>query len=333
MPKKHTLSFGCMFSLYQNTKVEHMKEKTFKNFNQLIDLLASRGMDVSGKSKRNYALKVLEKHGYYNIINGYNKLFLLDEGKSEQFKKGTTIAEINALYQFDRVLRNIFFRYILEVEANVKNLVAHYFSEAHGYKNYLIYTNFNTELRDAESKITNVIAEIQYQTSNRSGDPSIGHYLKNHGYVPLWVLNNILTLGTIAKFYSVMMPAERQKISKHFALLEDELENSLFYISAVRNYCAHSNRVYCFQTRSYLMNTSFHESLQIPKGDDGEYLYGKRDLFACLIALKKLLSKNDFRRMKRELATGIQTLNRKLQILTEAEIRHEMGFPANWKDL
>ncbi|MCL2865431.1 MAG: Abi family protein [Lachnospiraceae bacterium] len=310
-----------------------MTEKEFKTFEELINLLAERGMDLNGKAKRNYALKVLEKHGYYNIINGYNKLFLLDEKNSERYKKGTTIAEINALYQFDRVLRNIFFRYILEVEANVKNLVAHYFSEVHGYKNYLVYTNFNTELRDAESKITNVIAEIHYQTANRSGDPSIAHYLKNYGYIPLWVLNNILTMGTISKFYSVMMPTERQRVSESFAMTDDELENALFYISAVRNYCAHSNRIYCFSTRNTLLDTDYHVSLRIPTDKDGEYLYGKRDLFACLLALKQFLSKNDFRRMKRELFAAIKTLNKKLIILTEAEIRNEMGFPANWVDL
>ena len=37
-----------------------------------------------------------------------------------------------------------------------------------------------------------------------------------YGYLPLWVLNNILTLGTISKFYSLMKQNERQTISKIF---------------------------------------------------------------------------------------------------------------------
>ena len=307
-------------------------EKVFKTFDELIDLLAERGVDLDGKAKRNYALKVLEKHGYYNIINGYNKLFLVDDG-SEMFKEGTTIDEINALFQFDRVLRNIFFRYIVEVETSIKSLVAHYFSEIHGYKNYLVYTNFNTSLRDSESKIMSLIADIHHQTAHRSTDPSIAHYLKNHGYIPLWVLNNILTLGTISKFYSLMLPAERQKVSKHFEMLDVDLENALLYISQVRNFCAHGNRIYCFRTKATLVNTDFHEELGIQKNDENEYIYGKRDLFACLIALKKILSKNDFRRMKKELSMSIKTLSKKLQILTENEILGEMGFPPNWTDL
>lgn len=130
----------------------------------------------------------------------------------------------------------IFFRYILEAETHVKSLISYYFSEAHGHKNYLVYTNFNTALRDSESKITSLIAEIQRQTATHSNDPSISHYLKTHGYIPLWVLNNILTLGTISKFYSLMLPQERQNISRCFNIMDKELESALTYISTVRNF-------------------------------------------------------------------------------------------------
>lgn len=124
--------------------------------------------------------------------------------------------KLHALYQFDRVLRNIFFRYILEVETNIKSLISYYFSEAHGHKNFLVYSNFNTSLRDSNTKITALIAEIQRQLASRSTDPSIAHYLNRHGYIPLWVLNNILTLGTISKFFSLMLPGRAPKCFQTF---------------------------------------------------------------------------------------------------------------------
>jgi hypothetical protein len=40
-----------------------------------------------------------------------------------------------------------------------------------------------------------------------------------------------------------------------------------------------------------------HNALGIPLLPNGEYSYGKRDLFALLIALKATLSKTEFRRM------------------------------------
>ena len=310
-----------------------MEEKVFKTLDDLVILLQERGVDIQDASARDYAKSVLEKHGYYNLINGYNKLFLDTESGTVKYRPGTTMNEINALYQFDRVLRDIFFRYILEAETHIKSLISYYFSAAHGHKNYLVYTNFNTSLRDSESKITNLIAEIQRQTANHSNDPSISHYLKTHGYIPLWVLNNILTLGTISKFYSLMLPRERQSVSRCFNIMDNELENALAYISTVRNFCAHGNRLYCFRTKKPLSTTMYHQQLGIPQNEHGEYLKGKRDLFACLIALKSLLSNNDYKRMSKEIYPAIGTLDKKLQLLTRNEILDEMGFPQNWRIL
>lgn len=310
-----------------------MEEKIFKTSDELVDLLILRGINIPDDSSRAYAKRVLEKNGYYNLINGYNKLFLDSTSETVRYLPGTTMKEINDLYQFDRVLRHIFFRYILEAETHVKSLIAYYFSEAHGHKNYLVYTNFNASLRDSETKITSLIAEIQKQIASRCSDPSISHYLNVHGYVPLWVLNNILTLGTISKFYSLMLPRERQGVSRNFGIMDNELENVLSYISAVRNFCAHGNRLYCFRTKKPLSTTDYHTQLNIPQNSDGEYLKGKRDLFACLIALKILLSNNDFKRMSKELYRAIGTLDKKLCLLSREQILNEMGFPDNWRDL
>lgn len=177
-----------------------MSDKVFTTIEDQIKILQGRGIDISDSSKIDYARRVLNECGYYNLINGYNTLFLTPTGT---YKPGTTLNEIHALYQFDRVLREIYFRYILKAETHIKSLISYYFSEAHGHKNYLIYTNFNTSVKDAPDKIMSLISEIQKQIAGRTSDPSIGHYIKNYGYIPLWVLSNILTLGSISKFYSL----------------------------------------------------------------------------------------------------------------------------------
>lgn len=312
-----------------------MEEKSFKTLDELVDILIDRGIEINNDSDRAYAKRVLERNGYYNLINGYSKLFLdtPDESRQPKYRPGTTMNEIHALYQFDRVLRNIFFRYILEVETNIKSLISYYFSEAHGHKNFLIYSNFNTSLKDSNTKITSLISEIQRQIASRSTDPSISHYLNRHGYIPLWVLNNILTLGTISKFYSLMIPTERQSVSRHFGIMDNELENCLLYISSIRNFCAHGNRLYCFRTKHPLSNTNYHKSLGIQTNSSGEFTSGKRDLFACVIALKRLLSHNDYKRMSKEIFRAIGTLDKKLCVLTREDVLNEMGFPTNWRVL
>lgn len=310
-----------------------MADKMFQDYNELIQILQNRGVTISTKEELNFAKTVLAKEGYYNLINGYSKLFLNPDSSENKYKDGTTLYEINALYQFDRILRDIFFRYILRVETHVKNLIAHCFSMKYGHSNYLLYVNFNTTGKDAQSKIMALIAEIQRQLAGHTADPSISHYLKEYGYVPLWVLNNILTMGTMSKFYSLMKTPERQCVSKTFKIMDNELENELMYLSSVRNFCAHGNRLYCYRTKNPLTNTPFHTALMIAQNDKGEFVQGKRDLFAAIIALKRLLSKNDYKRMNADLDVALKNLRKKLVILKPEDILNEMGFPNNWKNV
>lgn len=294
--------------------------------------MRERGIVLDTPNDKDYARRLLEREGYYNLINGYSKLFLVSNN-TNQYVSGTTLYEIHALYQFDRSLRNIFFRYILNIETHVKNLIAHTFSQKYGHSNYLLYNNFNTSGKNAQANITALIAEIQRQISSRTSDPSIAHYLREYGYIPLWVLNNILTLGTISKFYSLMKVEERQSVSRVFKIMDNELENELLYLSSIRNFCAHGNRLYCYRTKKPLLDTPLHKALAIPQNDTGEYIQGKRDLFAALIALKRLLSNNDYNRLCKEISCSLTTLEKKLNLLSCKDILNIMGFPENWINL
>lgn len=306
-------------------------EKIFTNLDKQIAILKSRGMKFDTDEDYNYAKTVLMQTRYYTIVNGYNKLFMLNK-ETNSFKPGTMLRELHGLYQFDSKLRQILFRYILKVEANIKNLISYYFSEKYGHKNYLIYTNFNSKIKNAGNKISTLLADIQKQIAQRCTDPCISHYLEIHGYVPFWVLSNILTLGTISKFYSLMRQEERQKVSKHFNIMDNELENIILYLTPIRNFSAHGNRLYCYRSNRPLMDTQYHDKLNIQKLKT-EYLQGKRDLFASYIALKSVLSKNDFKRMSKEISKAIKKLSDKLIVVETKDVLSEMEFPTNWGNL
>ena len=313
-----------------------MGEKKFLSIDEQIDLLIKRGFSITTPTERDYAKRVLKRNGYYNIINGYNDLFIdssLSSGSEIHYKPGTTIKEINALYEFDRVLREIFLKYILKIEVHLKSLISYYFPEKHGHRDYLIYKNFDSSVRDASELIPKLISDIHKSVSNNSKDPSIAHYMNNHGYIPLWVINNILTLGTVSKFYSLMLQPERQAIAKEFHISENELKAAIYYVSIIRNFCAHDNRLYCFRSRRSIMDSTFHDKLCIPRDEHGKYTRGKNDLFACVIVLKLLLSNNDYKRFEKHLYREIGYLNKNLTVLSIKEVLDLMGFPENWRSL
>lgn len=314
---------------------EIMSEKVFTSIDDQIHLLESRGFLFDKESSYAYAKNILLRIGYYNLVNGYGRLFIekMQEDGSPLYKQGATIQELNALYEFDRKLRDIFLRHILSFETHIKSLVSYHFSEVHGHKNYLVYTNFDTHVKDSKRKITALLSSIQRLISDRWNDPSISHYLNEHGYIPLWVVNNILTFGVVSKFYSLMLQPERQAVAKHFGISDNNLQIIVQYISTVRNFCAHGDRIYCYRTKNPMFDTSFHEDLSIKKNDANEYLCGKRDLFAAVIALKMVLSKNDFKRLCKDIYRAIGYLKDRLSVLSLDEILAEMGFPKNWKNL
>ena len=77
---------------------------------------------------------------------------------------------------FDRELRNIFIRYILEIENNVKSVLAHDFSGKYGHDNYLKVSNFDTSVKRWERKtsaqkigdVSDLISKLQHEAQQHS---------------------------------------------------------------------------------------------------------------------------------------------------------------------
>jgi len=155
--------------------------------------------------------------------------------------------------------------------------------------------------------------------------------LKNYGYIPLWVLNNILTFGQISKFYSILKQKDRQQVSRTFKIQDNQLESILYYLSSIRNFCAHGNRLYCYRTKRPFVDFDAHKLLKIPLTDGKEFDYGKRDFFGCMIALKYVLPKTEYMRLIKEIYRLFSTTRTKLSIITEEDILKEMGFPIDWR--
>ena len=129
-----------------------------------------------------------------------------------------------------------------------------------------------------------------------------------------------------------MQQKERQEISKTFRLSDNELESILTYISSIRNFCAHGNRLYCFRNKRPLCDTQLHALMGLDRTSKGEYVYGKRDLFAAMIAFKLTLSKNDFRRLVKEVDIAYKNFFSRAKIITEEMLFLSTGFPSDWKE-
>ena len=104
---------------------------------------------------------MLKQIGYFPLIGGYKHLFRVPFTKT--YKIGTTFEEIVALYEFDSDLRDLFFKYLLQIERNLRSLMSYYFTEKYGESQdaYLDSSNYNTNRRN-QKVVARLISTLKY---------------------------------------------------------------------------------------------------------------------------------------------------------------------------
>lgn len=304
-------------------------QKAFSTFSEQIDLLTNEKHLVI--SDRQSAEEVLKRIGYFPLFGGYKHLFRVPLTK--KYKDGTTFDEIVALYDFDSELRELFFKYLLQIERHLRSLMSYYFSEKYGEAQtaYLDQHNYNNS-RQNQKIIVRLLATLQRAVTT-TDYIYINYYRTTYGNIPLWVLINVLTFGNLSKMYKVFPQSLRSKICKDFGIINQrQLEQFLSVLTKFRNVCAHGERLFTYRTIDNISDLPLHQNLSIPKNGI-QYVYGKNDLFAVVIAFRYLLPKENFYSFKRKLTIEIKKVSKKLIHITEAELLEHMGFPANWKDI
>ena len=235
-----------------------------------------------------YAKRMLQQIGYFGLIGGYKTPF--KNPTTKKYKDGTTFEDIVALYKLDENLRELFLKYILQIERHMRSLLSYYFTEKHGEQqsHYLNPANYSNNTRHA-ADVTRLISTLDNLANRNSDYPYINHQRTNYGNVPLWVLVSGITFGSLSKFYSYTTQDLKVKISKNFDKVnEKQLEQYLTVITKFRNVCAHNERLYSYKTRNDIPNTTIHQKLGISK-NGSQYVCGKHDLFALVIAFRYLL--------------------------------------------
>ena len=75
-----------------------------------------------------------------------------------------------------------------------------------------------------------------------------------------------------------------------------------------------------------------HAKLGITKRGN-QYVYGKHDLFAVVIAFRYLLPSDAFLAFKQELSKEIDRFSKNCSSLSQSDLLSAMGFPSNWKNI
>lgn len=209
-----------------------MSDKIYTTLLKRIDLLKNeRNMCIDFTNEEDR--RILHSYNHYNLINAYKELFLDKSASSEKYLPTANLKEFEAMYIFDKNLREILLDHILEIEETIKHLITQSFYD-YFYKECLKNAQSPYDI-DNLHKDDEYLKEIYYDTSplqilgsqrptiiNRENvfndfteevkekidkskrkSPYIQQYSRK-GYYPMWIVMNILTLGNIVNLYDIL---------------------------------------------------------------------------------------------------------------------------------
>ena len=296
--------------------------KPFKSLNTLLRLMRNRNISIDKDGEGSKVKRILSRENYYSVINGYKDIFLdlpaTQSSGDDYYISGTTFFHIYALYCFDRNLRSILLKYLLQAEQNVCTKVAYRFSES--YQSEFSHLNINNFSRT---------------------------YLTEHQDLPLWVLVTKLTFGEINSFYKSMLPTLQERvledINKEYgcefnyqittptSTLIDTFKGILETLLEYRNICAHGERLYNHRVKTYnqrnrttVNKNLYHYFINAPRGSEAS-------IYGVLISLRLFLPKAEYRRLLKDVIAEILLLSRGLPTAQFNQVLAKMELTLNWK--
>lgn len=202
-----------------------------------VALLQSRGMggDPARIARR---LKVVN---YYRL-SGYWHPFVQP---NNSFKTGTHIDEVWDRYMFDRKLRLLVMDAIERIEVSVRTQVAYHHAMIHGPFGYCTRP---ANLPDARTFNYNDLVAKLFNEVKRSKEPFIVHFETKYGdehmLPPIWMVAEVISLGTTLTLYRKCEKHIRKKVAAEFGVGEVVFESWLLTLNTVRNICAHHSRLW-----------------------------------------------------------------------------------------
>lgn len=276
---------------------------------------------------------MLKQNSYFALITGYKHLF--KNKTTGKYKDGTKFEDIVALYEFDEGLRELFLKYLCQIERHIRSLMSYYFSEKYGEsQNEYLDVNHYRYTGAYIQKVNKLVSKLS-DTVNNPDSPYeyIRHYVSRNHNVPLWVLLNTVTFGTLSKMYMFLKQDLQIKISSNFSNInESQLAKILSILSKYRNVCAHNERLFSHKVRESIPDLLLHQKLAISKRG-AQYIYGKSDLFSVVISMRYLIPREDFLNFKKELVFLIEGFKKRTNAIQEKDLLLSMGFPENWKKI
>jgi len=289
-------------------------------FQQQAQRLISRGLVVRDPQElENYLSQV----NYYRL-SGYWYIFKQIDPvtKAESFKPGTTFETIRTRYEFDRGLRLLLMDAIERIEVAIfRTQLVEVNSTLYGPFGYTEQKNYNPKFPQPD--FLKLLRDIEYD-EGRSYEEFIRRYRAKYTaerYLPIWMAAELMSFGQLLTFYRNQHLAVKQTLSHRYNLFPMVLDSWLLTLSAIRNSCAHHNRMW---NRPLPLVTRFPDRKNDPRWYVPDAIPDNR-LYTALTFINHLLSFITPTGQWKQSITALLTAYPTIPL-------EPMGIPENWQD-
>ena len=229
-----------------------MSTQIFTTISQQIDILKQRGLKFRSEVA---AAQELQKHGYYNIINGYKDNYVIKSASGEQYKNTVYFEQIYSLFNIDHDIRNSIMIAMLEVEEQVKTQLAYVLAKnfTADYAEYSKISNFrNQQIRCSHYTLAATLAKLD--TAYHSDKDPILYNRITYNNVPPWVLFKGVYFSTVVTLVRFLKGAQKEEFLSLMFDVPNEVYKEpdfkkmctdiLSMFREYRNVCAHGGRIY-----------------------------------------------------------------------------------------
>jgi len=239
-------------------------------------------------SDRSAAEAFLSHVNYYRL-SGYGLAF---EQSRHVFVPDTTFEQVQAAYDFDRVLRDLVTEALEIFEVDARTAIAYHFGQHYGAFGHTDQTKFfippssRHATKPHDFKHASWLENVRHE-AKRSQERFVEHYkLTYTGFpaLPVWMVTEVMSFGSLSRMYQGMLTADRRVVARRYGVQPRFLTSWLHHLVYVRNVCAHHSRLW---DRGWAIKPDLPP---LPEWSP-PLLPGNDHLFVSLLLLRRLLGR------------------------------------------
>lgn len=283
-----------------------MPQKIPATVDEQIKKLRERGCIIKDEQLVRDTLRYVN---YFRLANYFAPFSV----SKRRYEDGTTFEKILRIYELDRKLRSILIAALEEIEISLRAAVSNFHALKYGALGYTNSSSFSHSHNHAA-----FLSKVKHLIEANDDREFVRHYNRKYeGSFPLWVVMELFSFGTLAFFYKDMHASDKKAIAEeYYGCSATELDNWIFCLNELRNYCAHYNRLY-----------GNHFPVD-PKTPVGLSVTLTNDVFGYIMVMKAIYH-NRANWNERVVKPVARLLRKNADIVRLSDL----GFPDNWEEL